>query len=132
MDFKELKRKVKVIKSEADALVDSAMQPQHKATLEKFIISLKELSDFLDDPKNVEVLSDYDAKSNDLKDSRPLDVLCKDILKELIGIEPMLDPCIFDPYRPGDLPTTSRSGQSHVRHNNANISTLSSMLNNLF
>lgn len=135
MDFQALKRNVTVVKTEAETLVESAINPQHKTTLEKFIVSITKLSDFLDDAQNVKALSDYDKKLDANKDIYPLDILCKDIFEVLMAIEPLLDSSIFDYIRPENQPTTNQSGQrimSPVRYNDADINKLVNTLNGLF
>ena len=133
MDFQELKRNVTAVKTEAEMLVEAVTNPQHKTTLSNFIASITNLSDFLDDARNVKALSDYDKKPDANKDNCPLDILCKDLFAKLVAVEPLLVSTIFDYLR--YQPTTNEHGQRimpPVQYNATAFNELTKALNALF
>jgi len=135
MDFQAFKRNVTIVKTEAELLVESAINTHHKTTLENLIISITKLSNFFDDDKNVKALSDYDNKPATNKEIYPLDILCKDLIAKLVVIEPLLDSSIFYYNRQETQPATIQSVQpvsSPVQLNDAAINNLMHALNGLF
>ena len=138
MDFQSFIRKVTMIKTEIVILFElEAVGKEYKSMLKGVMIPIIKLSDFLSDLKNVEALEAYYKKSENIKDTCPLDILCKDVLTELIAIDPLLDSSIFDYIPQRNRPTANQVGSciaSHSQSNNAsiNIGNLYNKLDELF
>ena len=135
MDFISLRENTISLKAEAETLIESVENPQYISTLNSFISSIKRLVDFLDDSKNIEVLSDYDKKPDSTKDKCPLDILCKDLYAKLVEVEAALDIAVFN-YMKQDNNTISNERTqrivSSVHTRSMGITELNTRLNALF
>jgi len=90
MDFQIFRENVTVLGTETGKFIEAVASPHHKFLLKNITVLITNLSNFLEDSQNIEVLSDYDKKPEVNKNSCPLDILCKDILVELGKIEALL------------------------------------------
>ncbi len=100
MNIYEYKEKVLSINAEAELLIGAISNINHQNSLNCLIASLTTLVDFMNEDLSLEVLDNYSNKPVEDQDTCPLDILCKNVLQKLIGIEPLLKKEIFDYLRP--------------------------------
>ena len=108
MNINAFKEKVQNTEAEARLLVGAISNPTHINSLNNFLDTIVSLIDFLNDDLSLNVLENYDNKSEEAKDNCPLDILCKNVLQKLTDAEPFLKKEIFDFLRPENNPSGAR------------------------
>ena len=108
MNINAFKEKVQNTEAEARLLVGAISNPTHINSLNNFLGTIVSLIDFLNDDLSLNVLENYDNKSEEAKDNCPLDILCKNVLQKLTAAEPFLKKEIFDFLRPENNPPGAR------------------------
>ena len=108
MNINVFKEKVQNTEAEARLLVGAISNPTHINSLNNFLGTIVSLIDFLNDDLSLNVLENYDNKSEEAKDNCPLDILCKNVLQKLTAAEPFLKKEIFDFLRPENNPSGAR------------------------
>ncbi|GHT83215.1 hypothetical protein FACS1894137_03770 [Spirochaetia bacterium] len=98
MIFENLIAKINIRKTCIEELIQTLTNVNQQTILQNILDLLSKLSDFLTDSSNTQAIENYESKVQ--KDTCPLDILCKDILAKLNGIDPLLNNNTFDGFQP--------------------------------
>ncbi len=123
MNVDDFKAKFFEIEIEAKSLAGEINNTNYLTMFNIFLGALSVLVDFVREDLCIKVLDSYNCKSDEDKDTCPLDVLGKNVLQKLTAIDPFLKKEIFDFLRPENNQFSARVVYSNA-HNSQELNSL--------